>query len=93
MAQPGQSLWHPGFVVGKVEFREGEGIMLEIRPGSVEVEITHSDATLSWIDGDFHGLAAIPYGDFRRYVADGSIVLGQPSTRQPASTTPMSIHT
>ena len=79
MAHALRSHSRSGLVVGRVEFREGEGIMLEIPPGSVEVEITHSDATLSWIDGNFHGQAAMPYGDFRRYVADGSIVLDETS--------------
>jgi glutathione S-transferase len=64
-----------GMIVGKVEFREGEGIMLEIRMGTIEIELTRADATLSWTDGNYRGQAAMPFGDFRRYVADGAIAL------------------
>ncbi|HEY6134360.1 MAG TPA: hypothetical protein VIW70_10300 [Rubrivivax sp.] len=63
-------------VTGKVEYREGDGINIVIRPGPVEVETTATDATLSWVDGETHGSAAIPIGDFRRYVAKGAIALG-----------------
>jgi hypothetical protein len=62
-------------IVGKVEFREGEGIMIAIRMGAIEVALTRADATLSWTDGDYRGQAAMPYGDFRRYVAEGMIAL------------------
>jgi hypothetical protein len=62
-----------GMVVGKVEFREGEGTMLEIRMGAIEIALTRADATLSWTDGNYRGQAAMPYGDFRRYVAEGAI--------------------
>ncbi|MCW5658778.1 MAG: hypothetical protein KIT60_13825 [Burkholderiaceae bacterium] len=60
-------------IIGRVEFREGEGIMLGIRKGPIEIAITRSDVTLSWTDGNYRGQAAMPYGDFRRYVAEGAI--------------------
>lgn len=60
-------------IVGKVEYREGDGQPIEIPIGPIEVETTITDATLSWIDGDTHGSAAIPIGDFQRYVARGTI--------------------
>ena len=60
---------------GKVEYREGDGVYMTIRPGPVEVETTPSDATLSWSDGATHGSAAMPIDDFRAYVADGVITL------------------
>ena len=62
-------------VRGKVEYREGDGTNIVIRPGPVEVETTPTDATLSWTDGETHGSAAIPIADFRTYVTKGLITL------------------
>lgn len=62
-------------VEGKVEYREGEGINIIIRRGPVEVQTTPTDATLSWVDGETHGSAALPIGDFLAHVAKGTIAL------------------
>jgi hypothetical protein len=62
-------------VTGKVEYRQGDGANVAIRPGPVEVQTTPSDATLSWVDGQTRGSAAMPIGDFRTYVAKGLIAL------------------
>lgn len=66
---------HSGHIIGKVEFREGDGPNIPIRPGPVEVETTGPDATLSWADGESRGAAVIPIADFRRYVDQGAIKL------------------
>lgn len=66
-------------ILGKVEYREGDGPMILIRPGPVEVETTERDAMLSWSDGDTRGAAAIPLNDFKRYVATGAIRLATAS--------------
>lgn len=63
-------------ITGKVEYREGDGANIGIRPGPCEVEETELDATLSWTDGDSHGSAAMPIADYRRYLAGGAIQLG-----------------
>lgn len=62
-------------VTGKVEYREGDGTSITIRPGVVEVHTTATDATLSWVDGETRGSAAMPIGDFQAYVARGAIAL------------------
>jgi hypothetical protein len=62
-------------ITGKVEYREGDGVSLVIRPGPVEVSTTPTDATLSWADGETRGSAAMPIGDFHTYVAKGLIEL------------------
>ena len=62
-------------IIGKVEYREGDGPNILIRPGPIEVQATEIDVTLSWEDGVHHGAAAIPIGDFRRYVAKKAIKL------------------
>jgi hypothetical protein len=65
-------------IVGKVEYRGGDGPPVEIREGPVEVSISETDATLSWVDEEVHGSAAMPIGDFQRYVKDGLIRLDGP---------------
>lgn len=60
-------------ITGKVEYREGDGANITIRVGPCEVEETAMDATISWVDGDSHGSAAIPIADYRRYVASKAI--------------------
>jgi len=62
-------------IIGKVEYREGDGQTILIPPGPIEVETTITDATLSWTDGETHGSTAIPIGDFQRHVARGTIEL------------------
>lgn len=65
-------------IVGKVEYRGGDGPAVEIREGPVEVSISSTDATLSWVEEAVHGAAAMPIGDFRRYVDEGKIRLDGP---------------
>ena len=69
---------HSAQIVGKVEYREGDGANITIRPGPCEIEETALDATISWIDGDSHGSAAMPIGDYRRYVRRKAIRLDAP---------------
>jgi hypothetical protein len=63
-------------VIGTVQFREGDGPMMVIRPGAVEVEVDRSDVTISWVEGETHGVAAIPLADYKRYVDSGQLVVG-----------------
>ena len=60
-------------IKGKVEYREGEGVSIVIRPGPCEVEESELDVTISWVDGDTHGSTAIPIADFKRFVARKAI--------------------
>ena len=60
-------------ITGNVEYREGDGTNITIRVGPCEIEETAMDATISWVDGDSHGSAAIPMADYRRYVASQAI--------------------
>lgn len=66
---------HTAHIVGKVEYREGDGPNIVIRPGPVKVETGLNDATLSWEDEDTRGSTAIPLADFKRYVTEGKIKL------------------
>jgi hypothetical protein len=60
-------------ITGQVEYREGDGANMQIRPGPCEIDETALDATISWHDGDTHGSAAMPIGAFRDYVASRAI--------------------
>ena len=64
---------------GEVEFRAGDGVMMPIPNGPVEIELTDESATLSWHDGDDAQSTAITRDEFDRYVTDGKIRLQRPS--------------
>ena len=62
-------------VTGRVEYREGDGPQLAIRPGLVEYEEGDEDVTLSWDDGDYRGSTAIPRTEWQRFVGSRDIEL------------------
>lgn len=64
-------------IVGRVEFRFGEGPLSEIRQGWVEITFSPGDAVFTWSEGSWRGEAAMPFANFCRYVSDGAIVLAQ----------------
>ena len=66
---------HRAQIVGKVEFRQGEGILFAIPLGAADVDVTALDTTFSWSDGNFHGVAAMPFENFCHYIAEGAINL------------------
>lgn len=68
-------------ITGKVEYREGDGPNITIRPGPCEIDLTALDATISWTDEDSHGSAAIPLADYHRFLASKAIQLGPVADR------------
>lgn len=68
-------------ITGTVQYREGDGANITIRPGPCEVHETAQDATISWTDAASRGSAAIPIADFRSYVASGAIQITGKDTR------------
>lgn len=64
-------------IVGKVEFRSGDGPMMPIPEGPVDIVTNATEATLSWVDGDTHGAATLAIAEFKRYVSEGSIRLNR----------------
>jgi len=64
-----------GHVKGKLCFREGDGVLMEIPLGPCEIAIEELDVTLTWVDDAVHGSTAIPKSDFERHVADGVLSL------------------
>ena len=62
-------------IIGKVEYREGDGPNITIRQAPCQVEEGQLDATISWTDGDSRGSAAIPIDACRRYVSNKVLVV------------------
>jgi 2-methylisocitrate lyase-like PEP mutase family enzyme len=62
-------------IVGRVEFRLGEGPLIEIRRGWVEITFSPGDAVFVWTEGRWREEAAMPFANFCRYVSDGAIVM------------------
>ncbi|WP_418316293.1 hypothetical protein [Piscinibacter sakaiensis] len=69
------SIKKTGEIVGTVTYREGDGVSMEIPKGPCEVELTRLDATITWVEGDSHGAATIPLGEYARYIAAGSLTV------------------
>jgi len=65
-------------ITGKVQYREGDGANITIRPGPCEVDESELDVTISWTDGDSHGSAAMPIADYRSLVASQAIQIDGP---------------
>ncbi|TFZ07770.1 hypothetical protein [Ramlibacter humi] len=61
---------------GEVSFRVGDGMLMPIPDGPVDIELTADSATLSWVEGGDLGSAAITRDEFERYVREGKIRLG-----------------
>ena len=62
-------------IVGAVRYRQGDGVMQEICPGRISVEVCFGDAVISWADDDHRGAVAVPFRDFHRHVMEGAIRL------------------
>jgi hypothetical protein len=60
-------------VTGKVEYRAGDGPLIPIPPGPIEVDVGADSAVISWGEGDAAQRTAIPLAEYQRYVAEGLI--------------------
>ena len=60
---------------GEVNFRVGDGMLMPIRDGPVDIEVADHSVPLSWLEGDDAGSAAITRDEFDRYVREGKIRL------------------
>lgn len=75
-AQTPEQTPQPGMIVGCVTYRPGDGALIEIPRGPVEVTLAPDSATLSWDAGDgAAGLTAIPRIQFDDYLSKGLISL------------------
>jgi hypothetical protein len=61
---------------GEVQFRAGDGMMVPIPDGPVEIDMADDDSvTLSWVEGADASATAITRDEFDRYVSEGKIKL------------------
>lgn len=60
---------------GEVCFRAGDGMLMPIPDGPVDIELADDSVTLGWMEGADPGSAAITRDEFDRYVREGKIRL------------------
>ena len=59
---------------GEVSFRAGDGVLMPIPDGDVDIEVADDSVTLSWTDSEHNaGSAAITRDEFERYCREGKI--------------------
>jgi hypothetical protein len=59
---------------GDVSFRAGDGVLMPIPEGPVEIEVADDSVTLGWSEDDGSaGSTAIPRDEYERYVQEGKI--------------------
>jgi hypothetical protein len=70
----GAAMTQNAMIRGEVCFRAGDGVMMPIPDGPVDIEIADDSVTLGWQDGEGNsGSAAITRDEYARYVKDGKI--------------------
>lgn len=61
-------------VRGEVTFRAGDGMMVPIPDGPVDIEVAEDSVTLGWKEDDgTPNAAAMPVDEYERYVEEGKI--------------------
>ncbi len=61
---------------GEVSFRIGDGVMMPIPDGAVDIELAEDSAVMGWTESDGSpGSAAMPLDEYQRYVDEGKIRL------------------
>jgi len=59
---------------GEVSFRAGDGVLMPVPDGLVDIEVADDSVTLGWTDGEGNtGSAAITRDEYERYVSEGKI--------------------
>ena len=61
---------------GEVCFRAGDGVLMPIPDGEVDIDMADDSVTLHWKEGDDAGSAAITRDEYDRYVREGKIRVG-----------------
>ncbi|RZI60077.1 MAG: hypothetical protein EOP14_02685 [Pseudomonas sp.] len=60
-------------VKGLVQYRAGDGPLMDIPEGPIEVELAADSAVVSWTHEEESLNTAIPLQDYERYVSEGVI--------------------
>ena len=64
----------PALIRGEVCFRAGDGVMMPIPPGEVDIDIADDSVTLGWTESNGSaGSTAITRDEYERYVREGKI--------------------
>lgn len=59
---------------GEVCFRAGDGVLMPVPDGMVDIDVADDSVTLGWTDGEGNtGSAAITRDEYDRYVREGKI--------------------
>lgn len=58
---------------GEVNFRAGDGMLVAIPNGPVDIDVSDDSVTLGWIEGANPGSAAITLDEYQRYMNEGKI--------------------
>lgn len=59
---------------GEVSFRAGDGVLMPVPDGPVDIDVADDSVTLGWTDGEGNaGSAAITRDEFERYCREGKI--------------------
>ena len=64
---------------GEVSFRAGDGVLMPVPDGMVDIDVADDSVILGWTDGQGNaGSAAITRDEYERYVREGKIRPQQP---------------
>lgn len=64
----------PALIRGEVCFRAGDGVLMPIPPGPVDIDIADDSVTLGWTESNGSaGSTAITRDEYERYVREGKI--------------------
>jgi hypothetical protein len=58
---------------GDVNFRAGDGVLMPIPPGPVEIDVADDSVTVGWGDDGTANSTAITRDEYERYVREGKI--------------------
>jgi len=59
---------------GEVTFRAGDGVLMPVPAGDVDMDVADDSVTLSWTDGEGNaGSAAITRDEYERFCREGKI--------------------
>ena len=63
---------------GEVSFRAGDGVMVPIPDGPVDIEVAPDSVTLGWKEDDgTPNAAAMPVDEYERYLKEGKIRIAE----------------
>jgi hypothetical protein len=78
IALQGDTMSQQALIRGDVSFRAGDGVLMPIPPGPVEIEVADDSVTIGWTEDDGSlGSTAITRDEYERYVREGKLRPGE----------------